>query len=116
MLNKLGRKVEGLNWAGLEVNTLGCLVSGTTDTVTGRGVVVVLVVVVEVVGGGVVVVEVVVGMVVVVVGTAWVVVLTAGTAGRLTAFCPLLGKEEICLKPWGAKLLLDWLCLLLSNC
>ena len=106
MLNKLGRKVEGLNWAGLEGNTLGCLVSGTTDTVTGRGVVVVLVVVVEVV----------VGMVVVVVGTAWVVVLTAGTAGRLTAFCPLLGKEEICLKPWGAKLLLDWLCLLLSNC
>ena len=80
-------------------------------------VVVGLVVVVEVVvvGGGVVVV--VVGMVVVVVGTAWVVVLTTGTEGRLTVFCPLVGKEEICLKPWGAKLLLlDWLCLLLSNC
>ena len=89
----LGRNVEGLKGAGLDTNTLGCLVSGTTDTDTGKVVVVVLVVVVEVVvGGGVVVVVV---MVVVVVGTAWVVVLTAGTEGRLTVFCPLLGKEEV---------------------
>ena len=88
----VGRNVEGLKGAGLDTNTLGCLVSGTTDTDTGKVVVVVLVVVVEVVGGGVVVVVV---MVVVVVGTAWVVVLTAGTEGRLTVFCPLLGKEEV---------------------
>lgn len=90
----LGRNVEGLKGAGLDPNTLGCLVSCTTDTETGKGVVVVLVVVVElVVGGGVVVVEVV--TVVVVVGTARVVVLTAGPEGRLPAFCPLLGKEEV---------------------
>ena len=88
----VGRNVEGLKGAGLDTNTLGCLVSGTTDTDTGKVVVVVVVVVVEVVGGGVVVVVV---MVVVVVGTAWVVVLTAGTEGRLTVFCPLLGKEEV---------------------
>ena len=95
-MNTAGLKVEALKAAGLDPNTRGCRVSGTTDTETGKGVVVVLVVVVEaVVGGGVVVVEVEVVTVVVVVGTARVVVLTAGTAGRLTVFCPLVVKEEV---------------------